>query len=124
MAETYKTTAKEIYDTALALLGYSDSSIFQRKAVASFNKVYFELYRAITNNEEFKPIKALSDTVNLPQKVLVGVFPLGYAEQFALGQGDGEQQQYFAVAYERAKAKLNRIDEVSDVLPMPTISEE
>lgn len=119
----YTTTAKEIYDTALSLLGYTDDSVFQRKAVACFNKVYFELYRAITINSKdeeglkFSPITSLSGVLNLPQKVLIGVMPLGIAEQLALSQGDGEQQQYFAASYERAKAKLNRIDAVSDTMP-------
>lgn len=121
--KTYTTTAKEIYDTALSLLGYTDDSVFQKKAIACFNKVYFELHRAISidsKDEEglkFSPITSLSGILNLPKKVLVGIMPLGIAEQLALSQGDGEQQQYFAAAYERAKAKLNRIDAVSDTMP-------
>lgn len=110
-------TAKEIYDNALALLGYKDDSVFQNKSVSAFNKVYFELQRAINNCKSFEPISALNSDIELPEKVLVGVMPLGIAEQLALSEGDGEQQQYFAVAYERAKAKLNRTEKIYDIMP-------
>lgn len=121
--ETYTHTAKEVYDTALSMLGYSDSRVIQQRAVAVFNKVYYELHRAISG-EEFEPISSLSEVLKLPKKVLIYTMPLGVAEMFALGEGDGELQQYFAAAYERAKAKLNRVDSVVDEMPMPTISEE
>lgn len=111
------TTAKEIFDAALSLLGYKDDSVFHHKAIAAFNKVLYEMYRAINTEKEFEPISTLSEEINLPNKVLFGVMPLGIAEQLALSEGDGEQQQYFVVAYERAKAKLNRIDQIHDILP-------
>jgi hypothetical protein len=119
----YNTTAKSVYDTALSLLGYTDNQIFQQRAVAVFNKVYYELHRAISG-EEFEPISSLSEVLKLPKKILIYTMPLGVAEMLALGEGDGEMQQYFAAAYERAKAKLNRTEEVVDEMPMPTISEE
>jgi hypothetical protein len=119
----YNTTAKSVYDTALSLLGYTDSPTTQQRAVAVFNKVYYELHRAINGNAEFQPISALSNVLKLPEKTLVSVMPLGVAEMFALGEGDGELQQYFAIAYERAKARINKIDTVVDEIPMPTVSE-
>ena len=121
--ETYTHTAKEVYDTALSLLGYTDNQATQQRAVAVFNKVYYELHRAISG-EEFKPISSLSEVLYLPKKLLIYTMTLCVAEMLALGEGDGEMQQYFAAAYERAKAKLNRTEAVVDELPMPTISEE
>ncbi len=114
---TVKITAKDVYANVLSLLGYTDNSNFQRKAVPIFNKVYFELHRIVYGAERFVPISALQDELNLPEAVLLSVMPSGIAEMLALGEGDGEQQQYFALDYDRGKARLNREDRIYDVMP-------
>ena len=42
--------------------------------------------------------------------------PLGIAEMLALGEGDGELQQYFARDYSAARVKLNTVDRVKNTL--------
>ena len=110
-------TAKDVYTTALALLGYTDNAEFQRRAVPIFNKVYVELFPIFNEGKEFTPIRSLNESVQIPYKVLLSVMPLGVAEMLALGEGDGELQQYFARDYDRAKARLNRVEQIVDKLP-------
>lgn len=109
-------TAKDVYNNALALLGYTDNPEFQRRAVPIFNKVYFDLHTICNGAEEFAPIRSLNDKLNLPDTVLLSVMPLGIAEMLALGEGDGELQQYFARDYSVARVKLNTIDRVKNTL--------
>lgn len=110
-------TAKNVYTIALGLLGYTDSADFQRRAVSIVNKVYFDLHRICCGTEEFTPIQTLNEGLKLPDKVLLSVMPSGIAEMIALGEGDGELQQYFAQDYDRGKARLNNIEIITDVLP-------
>ena len=110
-------TAKNVYTIALGLLGYTDNADFQRKAVTIINKVYFDLHRICNGTKDFEPIKSLNEALSLPDKVLLSVMPLGVAEMLALGEGDGELQQYFANDYDRGKARLNVIDTIQDVMP-------
>lgn len=110
-------TAKDVYSTALTLLGYTDSPEFQRRAIPICNKVYLDLFRITKPSEEFIPLRALNDRINLSEKVIISVMTSGVAEMLALGEGDGELQQYFALDYDRAKARLNITDTVKDVIP-------
>lgn len=110
-------TAKDVYNNALALLGYTDNTEFQRRAVPILNKVYFDLHRICNGAEEFKPIRALNEELKLPDAVLLSVMPLGVAEMIALGEGDGELQQYFARDYSVARVRINRIDRIENTMP-------
>ena len=110
-------TAKDVYTIALGLLGYTDNPDFQRKAVPITNKVYLDLHRICNGTEDFEPIKTLNEALDLPDKALRSVMPSGVAEMLALGEGDGELQQYFANDYDRGKAKINSIDTIQDVMP-------
>lgn len=110
-------TGREVYNTALSHLGYTDNPTTQRRATLILNKVYYDLHRIIYGAEEFVPIKSLSDSIDLPQKVIISAMVSGVAESLALGEGDGELQQYFALDYDRGKAKLNTNDKIHDVMP-------
>ena len=107
-------TAKDIYDRAITSLGYADDQVFKKKAVVIINQVYDELHNSLPHIE-YKPIKLLNDDVNLPNRVCTGAFVYGVAERIALGEGDGENQQYFARQFDRAKAKIVIVDRVKDV---------
>lgn len=109
-------TAKDVYETALALLGYEDNPEFQRRAVPVTNKVYFDLYQRCSDGKDFQPIRSLSEELKLPQNVALTVMPSGVAELIALSEGDGELQQYFALDYDRARAKLAKIDHIDNVI--------
>lgn len=108
-------TANEIYNRAIASLGYTDDQVFKNKAVVVVNQVYDDLFPMI-KDLEYRPIKSLADRINLPERVASGIMVYGVAERFALGEGDGELQQYFARQYDKAKARLNRVDRVQIVL--------
>ncbi len=110
-------TAKDVYNNALALLGYTDNPEFQRRAIPIFNKVYFDLHRIVHGTKEFQQIKSLNEVLDLPDKVLLSVMPLGVAEMIALGEGDGELQQYFARDYSAARVRINRIDRIENTMP-------
>lgn len=104
-------TGREIYEKALDCLGYSDDQVFKNKAVTVINQVYGQLYRS-SGQGEYRPIKAIGDEVALPEEILSQVFIYGVAERLALGEGDGELQQYFAARYDRARAGINRTDNI------------
>lgn len=108
-------TAKDIYTIALGLLGYTDSAEFQRRAIPIFNKVYYDLYRISGNKEEFEPIRSLNEAVKLPDNVKLSIMPSGVAELLALGEGDGELQQYFSADYNRLRARLSKSDKIDNI---------
>lgn len=108
-------TGIEIYNRAIASLGYADDQVFKNKAVLVINQIYDLLYPAV-EGIEYKPIKSLGDRVNLPERVTAGAMVYGVAERLALGEGDGELQQYFALQFDRAKARLNRVGTVDIML--------
>ena len=110
-------TGKEVLNMALSHLGYSENSNILSRAKSIINKVYYDLHRIIHSDSDFKPLESLSETVNLPLKTIISAMVSGVAEMVALGQGDGELQQYFALDYDREKAKLNTQDKIHDVLP-------
>jgi hypothetical protein len=109
-------TAKDVYAIALGLLGYTDNPEFQRRAVPIFNKVYFDLYRICNGTKDFAAIRSLNEKLSLPDNVLLTVMPSGIAEMIALGEGDGELQQYFAADYDRLRARLSKTDKIENVL--------
>ena len=109
--------ARDIYANALASLGYTDGPEFKQKAIVIINKVYLELFQKVKHGKTFDPIKTLNDEIDLPLNVIIGVMNSGIAELLALGEGDGELQQYYAFDYDRGKKKLSSIDTVIDALP-------
>ena len=109
-------TGTDIYNRALASLGYKDDKVFKNKAVVVINQVYDLLFPTI-EGIGYKPIKSLGDMINLPERVASSALVYGVAERLALGEGDGELQQYFALQFDRARARNNRIDKVTDVMP-------
>lgn len=109
-------TGTDIYRRAISSLGYTDDNIFKEKAIVGINQVYDDICGCI-KVKEYAPLRLLSDTVNLPDRVVTGIMVYGLAEKLALGEGDGELQQYFALKYDRAKMRLNQPDAVYDALP-------
>ena len=108
-------TAKQIYETAILLLGYTDNPKFQRRAIPVINKVYYELFIIFADNaDDFEPIGAMSDEIALPKKALASAMPAGVAAGIALGEGDGELQQYFALEYDRAVRRFNRREQITN----------
>ncbi len=106
-------TGVEIYNRALTSLGYSDSQVLKNKGLVATNQVYDDLYHSVFG--EYKPLRALSDEVALPERIVLNAMVYGVAEKLALGEGDGELQQYFAKAYDRAKARITVTEQIKDV---------
>ncbi len=107
-------TGADIYSRALISLGYQDDQTLKNKCLIVINQVYDDLYLA--EYGEYKPLSALNDTVSLPERIASPTMVYGVAEKLALGEGDGELQQYFAKAYDRARARITVVDSVKDVL--------
>ena len=117
-------TAREILNSALKLLGYTEangnSELPQRilnRATAVINVIYSELYRAEGGNE-FIPIKSLTDEIKLTEAVLTEIMPCGVAMMIAGSESDGDNQSFWAETYSRKKAILTRIEERTDELPV------
>ncbi len=109
-------TAKDIYDRAIISLGYADDQVFKNRAVVAINQVYDELYNSLSH-VDYCPIKSLNDDVNYPPRICTGAMVYGVAERLALGEADGEKQQYYAMQFDRAKAKIVITDHIQDTLP-------
>lgn len=106
-------TGVDVYNRAITSLGYRDSQVLKNKCLVVINQVYEDLYRLVFG--EYKPLMALNEAVNLPERIVLNAMVYGVAEKLALGEGDGELQQYFAKAYDRAKARITTVDKVQDV---------
>lgn len=103
-------TGQDIYKKALDSLGYTDDSAIQRKALTVLTQIYDELFVA-SGEMEYNPPSSLGAEIKAGPK-LANAYIYGVASRLALGEGDGEQQQYFAAMYEKAKARLTRITTV------------
>ena len=109
-------TGKEIYERALDSLGYADDQVFKNRAVVAINQIY-DLLHPVAGVGAYQPIATLGDTVHLTDRAASGAMVYGVAERLALGESDGELQQYFAKQFDRARARLNIVDHVVDAMP-------
>lgn len=111
--------AKDIYDSAMLQLGYSDNAKLQNRALPIINRIYYELFIIFHKaGEKFTPATTLASEIKLSNEVALSiVMPLGVAAGLAVGEGDGELQQYFAAEYDRARKRFTQIGvvEVQDV---------
>ena len=105
-------TGADVYNKALLSLGYSDSQALKNKSLVVINQVYDELFNSAYG--EYLPIKSLGGEINLPERITANAMVYGVAEKLALGEGDGELQQYFARSYDRAKARITVVEKVTD----------
>lgn len=106
-------TGTEVYNLAITSLGFSDAQILRNKSLVIINQVYDELY--LPEYGEYKPLTVLNDEVSLPDRIVSPIMVYGVAEKLALGEGDGELQQYFRLSYDKAKARITVVDRVKDV---------
>lgn len=115
-------TANDIVTKALKLLGYTDrdgneqlTRRIMNKVTEVFNVVYEDLWY-ISHTEDFEPIKALDDKVDLPNKTL-GVIPFGVAAFIAQSENDGDSQQLWMSIYNRKKSTLTTTAGRVDAIP-------
>ncbi len=110
-------TAREIYNKAMTMLGYfgsegiSGDTEFSRKGITAINLVIADLWPKVST-DECQQIKALSEEIKLPEKILADVMPYGVAMFLAQSEGDGDSQQMYAVLYNRKRIGVNSIGTV------------
>ena len=107
-------TGKDVYERAIASLGYTDSQVFKNRALVVINQIY-DIVENLVGGVEYKPISSLGDAINLPERICATTMVYGTAERLALGEGDGELQQYFARMFDNSKGRINTIDSIEDV---------
>lgn len=116
-------TGRNILDSALKLLGYTEangnSQLPQRilnRGTSVINVIYSELSRA-EGVTDFKPIKTLTDKIKLKENTLNEIMPAGVAMMIAGSEGDGAEQQLWAEIYNRKRSILTSIAEKEDIIP-------
>ena len=115
--------ASELLNTSLKMLGYTDisgnaelTSRIRNQAIVIINLVYADLWRMVST-EQFKPIKSLSDEINLPSKATDECFLYGIAMHIARSENDGDQQQFYAFLYNQKRAGLTHFEKVNNTIP-------
>ena len=116
-------TGNEMLEMTLKMLGYTEgngnSKLAARaksRAVVLINLVLGDLW-PLCKTDPLTPIKALSDIIDLPARVLNGVFPYGLAMFFAQSESDGEQQALFSRIYSQKRGSISRCETVKNVIP-------
>lgn len=116
-------TGNEMLKRALTLLGYCDAEgnvageqRMKLRALSVINTVYSDLFYALYD-KGFEPLISLTQTIELPERILADVMPYGVASFLALGESDGDNQQLYTVLYNRKRGAINRQTLVQDVLP-------
>lgn len=112
-------TGNEIYKKALKMLNYTDAASEKRflsAAIDIINRVYADLFY-IDKSDGFKPIKALSDKIDLNERVLYDVMPYGVAAFLAQSENDGDNQLLYIGIYNEKRTSLSRNDRIKDTFP-------
>ncbi len=101
-------TGKDVVDRALRLLGYTntfgevdsgqDAEIFKR-ASASLNQVFFDLYRIENNTPYTGESLSLTEIIPLSTNTVNDIMPYGVAMFIAQSEGNGDAQGMFAELY-------------------------
>lgn len=114
-------TGSEMINSALSLLGYTENSgnasLTQRtlaRALPLLNLVYGDLRWCC--ELEPKKLKTLADEIELPEKAY-DIFACGLAGYIANGEGDDNEQAFWAAEYAARKVKLSHQTVYKDTLP-------
>ena len=115
-------TGSEVLQRSLQLLGYSESNgnlhisqVVRNRALPVVNLVYAELSRNC--GKDNKHIESLSDEINLPDRVLNEVMPLGVAMYLANAEGDANSEAFWGREYNAKRATLSRVEKIKDTIP-------
>ena len=100
-------TGFDIYELALLLLGYTDSSAgvvadkaVEKQAICAINQTCLDI-------GNIEPIIKLSQTVTADKKAME-VIPYGVAMWLSLAQGDNNKNVIFSAIYNAKRATLKR----------------
>jgi len=114
-------TGCEVYNNALALLGYAENSgnahltnRVMNRAIPLINLVYGDLRRIC--GYDIKRIKDLSEDIELPENA-IDVLECGVASYIAMSEGDDSAQAIWSAEYQARRTTLSQISEIQDVIP-------
>lgn len=120
-------TGRNIFDRAIALLGYNSSGVSFNDSVliarcdSIINAVYNDLANELKQSgviDEILPLESMNEPILLPKAVLNDCFLFGVAMWIAQSENDGDNQKFFAGLYEykrdfyRKNAAFAVIDDV------------
>lgn len=105
--------ARDVLNKTLSIMGITDnegnpviSERIKKKSIELINLVFCDL-NTIIGNDEFTPIKSLSDEIFLPEKILCEAFIYGLAMHISFAEGDPDSQAYFSVLYNKKRTSVN-----------------
>ena len=114
-------TVKELINNALQRIGVSldngSEELYKeinQKALPIINDVYFDIYTKVNDNF-FKELNTLSDTIDLPQGAMITLL-YGVCAGMSLIINDNEKHQFFSSLYLSGRLKLSKICQRKDVL--------
>ncbi len=118
-------TAHELFLRALDMLGYVEPNghfddTLQKKALSAVNAIYADLYYLL-NDSGFVPAKKLTDTINLPERVLYDVACYGVAMHLSLLEADSLNEQIFATLYNSKRISVSNSDKIYDCIVSPVL---
>ena len=116
-------TGKEIISKSLMLLGLQDgtgNTSDARFLALSKNALVFVLADIFSRlGQDFKELKSLDVSIDLPRSVLYDCVPYGVAAFVAEGIGDGDKQQYFSAIYNLKRKSVVPSGDIGDIIPAP-----
>ncbi len=93
-------TAKEVIDGALERLGYNQSDTPAKRGLNALNDVYAEVfYTEHWQGEAFRPVKKLTEILDISQFAAFNCIIYGVAAALALSENDCDNQNYYAQIY-------------------------
>lgn len=117
-----KILCRDVFEQAKQDLGYdevgavSEIDDINKRAVNTVNHIYREIF--LKKSSGFRPLRSMSDEIELEEKVIYGCLIPGVASKIAFDYGDGKSQAYFAEIYNQGLRMLNSTGTIiTDKLP-------
>ncbi|MBE6729842.1 MAG: hypothetical protein E7568_06395 [Ruminococcaceae bacterium] len=112
-----KRRAQEIILQANNMLGYENAAELTKQAVAAVNTIAMDIYYTL-GLTGYKMITGVNDELEFDEEIINDIIPHGVASLIAEMMDDGDKQQLYAAYYNRKRAKLTKITEIKDTLPI------
>ena len=116
-------TAREIFDSAVRMLGYinnygvSNEADISVRLIPVVNAVYADLHYAYYGSRRvFVPISSASDKLYLPKRLIDDCIVYGVCTHLATSENDGDNASLYANIYNQKRARSTHIEERKDCL--------
>ena len=118
-------TGEQVKNRALQLLNYTDGqgrldaqmyTDVTARVLPLINQIYSDVWYGLYD-EGFEELGAITDTLQLPERVVNEVMPYGVAMLMAQTLGDADNQSLMATYYNRKRASLTHPRTRKDVMP-------